>query len=174
MAHSYSHLYDVPTTGLRFFTVYGPWGRPEMAPYIFTKKILAGETIDINNNGDMWRDFTYIDDIVEGVIRIVDVIPTRNDNWTVEAGTPASSSAPYCIYNIGHGSPINLMKFIEAIEAELGIEAKKNFRGMQAGDVYQTYADTKDLFAATGYTPQVGVEEGVAKLVAWYKEFYKV
>jgi UDP-glucuronate 4-epimerase len=174
MSHSYSHLYNLPTTGLRFFTVYGPWGRPDMAPYIFTKKILAGETIDINNNGDMWRDFTYIDDIVEGVIRIADVIPTSDDEWTVEAGTPASSSAPYSVYNIGHGSPINLMKFIEAIEAELGIEAKKNFRGMQSGDVYQTYADTQDLFAATGYTPQVGVTEGVAKLVSWYKEFYNV
>jgi len=174
MAHSYSHLYDMPTTGLRFFTVYGPWGRPDMAPYIFTKKILAGETIDINNNGDMWRDFTYIDDIVEGVIRIADVIPARDEHWKVEEGTPASSSAPYSVYNIGHGSPINLMKFIKAIEKELGIEAKKNFRGMQAGDVYQTYADTQDLFKATGYTPQVGVEEGVAKLVSWYKEFYKI
>ncbi|BAJ01465.1 NAD-dependent epimerase [Shewanella violacea] len=174
MAHSYSHLYDIPTTGLRFFTVYGPWGRPDMAPYIFTKKILSGETIDINNNGDMWRDFTYIDDIVEGVIRIVDVIPTRDDTWKVEDGSPASSSAPYSIYNIGHGSPINLMKFIEAIETELGIEAKKNFRGMQAGDVYQTYADTQDLFEVTGYKPKVGVAEGVAKLVSWYKDFYKV
>lgn len=172
MAHSYSHLYNIPTTGLRFFTVYGPWGRPDMAPFIFTKKILAGETIDINNNGDMWRDFTYIDDIVEGVIRIADVIPARDNKWTVEAGTPASSSAPYSVYNIGHGSPINLMDFIKAIETELGIEAKKNFRGMQAGDVYQTYADTQDLFAATGYKPQVGVAEGVAKLVSWYKEFY--
>jgi len=172
MAHSYSHLYDMPTTGLRFFTVYGPWGRPDMAPYIFTKKILAGETIDINNNGDMWRDFTYIDDIVEGVIRITDVIPTRDDQWTVEVGTPASSSAPYAVYNIGHGSPINLMKFIEAIESELGVEAIKNFRGMQAGDVYQTYADTQDLFEAVGYKPEVGVAEGVAKLVSWYKDFY--
>jgi len=172
MAHSYSHLYDMPTTGLRFFTVYGPWGRPDMAPFIFTKKILNGGTIDINNNGDMWRDFTHIDDIVEGVIRIVDVIPARDDKWSVEAGTPASSSAPYSIYNIGHGSPINLMDFIKAIETELGIEAKKNFRGMQAGDVYQTYADTQDLFAATGYKPQMGVAEGVANLVRWYKEFY--
>lgn len=173
MAHSYSHLYDLPTTGLRFFTVYGPWGRPDMAPFIFTQKILAGETIDINNHGDMWRDFTYIDDIVEGVVRIAEVIPTRDENWMVEKGTPASSSAPYRVYNIGHGSPINLMNFIQAIETELGIEAKKNFRGMQAGDVYQTYADTQDLFTATGYKPQVGVAEGVAKLVSWYKEFYK-
>jgi UDP-glucuronate 4-epimerase len=174
MAHSYSHLYDMPTTGLRFFTVYGPWGRPDMAPYIFTKKILAGDTIDINNNGNMWRDFTYIDDIVEGVIRIADHTPIKDNTWKVEEGTPASSSAPYSVYNIGHGSPINLMKFIEAIEKELGIEGKKNFRGMQAGDVYQTYADTQDLFKAIGYKPQVGVTEGVAKLVNWYKEFYKI
>jgi UDP-glucuronate 4-epimerase len=174
MAHSYSHLYNMPTTGLRFFTVYGPWGRPDMAPFIFTKNILAGVTIDINNNGNMWRDFTYIDDIVEGVIRIADVVPIRDEEWSVEEGTPASSSAPYSIYNIGHGSPINLMDFIKAIESELGVEAKKNFRGMQAGDVYQTYADTQDLFAATGYKPQVGVAEGVAKLVSWYKEFYDI
>nr|WP_193988234.1 NAD-dependent epimerase [Lelliottia steviae] len=172
MAHSYSHLYDLPTTGLRFFTVYGPWGRPDMAPFIFTKKMLADETIDINNNGDMWRDFTYIDDIVEGVIRAADVIPERNDHWRVETGSPSTSSAPYRVYNIGHGSPINLMKFIEAIESELGIEAKKNFREMQAGDVYKTFADTQDLFAATGYKPAIGLEEGVTKLVTWYKSFY--
>lgn len=172
MAHSYSHLYDLPTTGLRFFTVYGPWGRPDMAPFIFTKKMLAGEAIDINNNGDMWRDFTYIDDIVEGVIRAADVIPQRDEHWRVETGSPSTSSAPYRVYNIGHGSPINLMKFIEAIESELGIEAKKNFREMQPGDVYKTFADTQDLFAATGYKPAIGLEEGVTKLVTWYKSFY--
>ena len=172
MAHTYSHLYDIPTTGLRFFTVYGPWGRPDMAPYIFTKKIIDGETIDINNNGDMWRDFTYIDDIVEGVVRIADVIPVKNANWTVESGSPATSSAPYSVYNIGHGSPISLMDFVQAIEAELGIEAKKNFRGMQAGDVYQTYADTSDLFNVIGYTPAVNVKQGVAEFVKWYKAFY--
>lgn len=174
MAHSYSHLYDIPTTGLRFFTVYGAWGRPDMAPFIFTKKILEGETIDINNNGDMWRDFTHVDDIVEGVVRIADVIPTRNDAWTVETGTPASSSAPYAVYNIGHGSPINLMDFVKAIEDELGIEAKKHFREMQPGDVYQTYADTQELFAATGYQPKVGVKEGIAEFVAWYRSYYKI
>lgn len=174
MSHSYSHLYDIPTTGLRFFTVYGPWGRPDMAPFIFTKKILDGKTIDINNNGDMWRDFTYIDDIVEGVVRIADVIPTRDENWTVESGTPASSSAPYAVYNIGHGSPINLMEFIQEIETALDIEAEKNFREMQPGDVYQTYADTSDLFEATGYKPQVGVKEGVKRFVDWYREYYKV
>ena len=172
MAYTYSHLYDIPTTGLRFFTVYGPWGRPDMAPYIFTKKIIDGETIDINNNGDMWRDFTYIDDIVEGVVRIADVVPVKNANWTVESGSPATSSAPYSVYNIGHGSPISLMDFVQAIEAELGIEAKKNFRGMQAGDVYQTYADTSDLFNVIGYTPAVTVKQGVAEFVKWYKAFY--
>ncbi len=172
MAHSYSHLYDLPTTGLRFFTVYGPWGRPDMAPFIFTQRILDGETIDINNNGDMWRDFTYVDDIVEGVVRIADVVPQRDESWKVETGSPATSSAPYRVYNIGHGSPINLMEFIQEIESALGIEAKKNFREMQAGDVYKTFADTADLFAATGYTPQVGVKEGVAKFVQWYREFY--
>lgn len=172
MAHSYSHLYNLPTTGLRFFTVYGPWGRPDMAPFIFTKKMLDGDTIDINNNGDMWRDFTYIDDIVEGVVRVADRVPKRNENWKVETGSPASSSAPFKVYNIGHGSPINLMKFIEAIESELDIEAKKNFREMQAGDVYKTYADTQDLFAATGYKPAVGIEQGVSELISWYKGFY--
>jgi UDP-glucuronate 4-epimerase len=174
MAHSYSHLYNIPTTGLRFFTVYGSWGRPDMAPYIFTKKILNGETIDINNNGDMWRDFTHVDDIVEGVIRIADVIPERDAEWKVESGSPATSSAPYSVYNIGHGSPISLMDFVKSIEDELGIEAKKNFREMQPGDVYQTYADTQDLFKATNYVPKISVKEGVAELVAWFKDFYKI
>ncbi|MEZ9551889.1 NAD-dependent epimerase [Vibrio breoganii] len=173
MAHSYSHLYDIPTTGLRFFTVYGSWGRPDMAPFIFTKKILDGDTIDINNNGDMWRDFTHVDDIVEGIVRIADVVPKRDDNWTVEAGSPATSSAPYAVYNIGHGSPIKLMDFVKAIEDELGIEAKKNFREMQPGDVYQTYADTQDLFTATGYKPQVGIKQGVKEFVDWYKNYYQ-
>ncbi|WP_210455382.1 NAD-dependent epimerase [Vibrio crassostreae] len=172
MSHSYSHLYDLPTTGLRFFTVYGPWGRPDMAPFIFTKKILDGEVIDINNNGDMWRDFTYIDDIAEGIVRIADVIPTKTVNWKVEVGTPVTSSAPYSVYNIGHGSPINLMEFISEIENSLGIEAKKNFREMQSGDVYKTYADTQDLFDAIGYKPKVGVKEGVMKFIEWYKNFY--
>ena len=172
MAHSYSHLYGIPTTGLRFFTVYGSWGRPDMAPFIFTKKILDGDTIDINNKGDMWRDFTHVNDIVEGVVRIADVVPTGNNDWTVEGGTPATSSAPYAVYNIGHGSPINLMDFVNAIEDELGLEAKKNFRKMQPGDVYQTYADTQDLFAAAGYKSKVTVKEGVAEFIQWYREFY--
>lgn len=173
MAHSYSHLYDIPTTGLRFFTVYGAWGRPDMAPFIFTKKILDGDTIDINNNGDMWRDFTHVDDIVEGVVRIADILPCKDHGWTVEAGTPASSSAPYIVYNIGHGSPTNLMEFVKVIEDELGIKAKKNFQDMQPGDVYQTYADTEDLFAAIGYKPRVGIKEGVSGFITWYRNFYK-
>lgn len=172
MAHSYSHLYNIPTTGLRFFTVYGSWGRPDMAPYIFTKKILNGDTIDINNNGDMWRDFTHVDDIVEGVVRIANVIPECKPQWKVETGNPSTSSAPYSVYNIGHGSPISLMDFVKAIEDELGIEAKKNFREMQLGDVYQTYADTRDLFEAINYVPKISVKEGVAEFVAWFKDFY--
>ncbi len=172
MAHSYSHLYGIPTTGLRFFTVYGPWGRPDMAPFLFTKKILNNEAIDVNNNGDMWRDFTYIDDIVEGIIRITNVIPQANSSWSVETGSVAASSAPYSIYNIGHGSPINLMEFIKTIEDELGIKAKKNFREMQPGDVYKTFADTQDLFNAISYKPEVGIKEGVANLVKWYREYY--
>ncbi len=173
MAHSYSHLYDIPTTGLRFFTVYGSWGRPDMAPYIFTKKILDGETIDINNNGDMWRDFTHVDDIVEGIVRIADVVPVRDPLWKVENGSAASSSAPYSIFNIGHGSPINLMGFVKSIEDELGLEAKKNFREMQAGDVYQTYAEVNDLFDAAGYKSKVTVEQGVAEFINWYRAFYQ-
>ncbi|MGF1874217.1 NAD-dependent epimerase [Photobacterium frigidiphilum] len=173
MAHTYSHLYDVPTTGLRFFTVYGPWGRPDMALFKFTKAIVDGETIDVYNNGDMRRDFTYIDDIVEGVMRIQDVIPQKNPDWTVEAGSPATSSAPYKVYNIGHGSPVKLMDYIEALEDALGIEAKKNFMPMQPGDVYATYADTEDLFKAINYQPAVKVKEGVKAFVDWYRVFYK-
>ncbi|WP_419205137.1 NAD-dependent epimerase [Photobacterium leiognathi] len=173
MAHTYSHLYGVPTTGLRFFTVYGPWGRPDMALFKFTNAIMEGKEIDVYNHGDMRRDFTYIDDIVEGVMRIQDVIPQPNADWTVEAGSPATSSAPYRVYNIGHGSPVKLMDYIEALEEALGIEAKKNFMDMQPGDVYMTYADTEDLFKATGYKPQVKVKEGVKAFVDWYREYYQ-
>ncbi|MCE7596555.1 NAD-dependent epimerase [Vibrio fluvialis] len=174
MAHTYSHLYGVPTTGLRFFTVYGPWGRPDMALFKFTKAIINGDAIDVYNNGDMMRDFTYIDDIVEGILRIKDVVPEPNAEWSVEAGSPATSSAPYRVYNIGHGSPVKLMDYIKALESTLGIEAKKNMLPMQLGDVYVTYADTQDLFNATQYKPQMGVEQGVANFVKWYKEFYSV
>ncbi|MGB5122073.1 MAG: NAD-dependent epimerase, partial [Vibrio fluvialis] len=172
MAHTYSHLYGVPTTGLSFFTVYGPWGRPDMALFKFTKAIINGDAIDVYNNGDMMRDFTYIDDIVEGILRIKDVVPEPNAEWSVEAGSPATSSAPYRVYNIGHGSPVKLMDYIKALESALGIEAKKNMLPMQPGDVYVTYADTQDLFNATQYKPQMGVEQGVANFVKWYKEFY--
>ncbi|TOY91687.1 NAD-dependent epimerase [Vibrio fluvialis] len=174
MAHTYSHLYGVPTTGLRFFTVYGPWGRPDMALFKFTKAIINGDAIDVYNNGDMMRDFTYIDDIVEGILRIKDVVPEPNAEWSVEAGSPATSSAPYRVYNIGHGSPVKLMDYIKALESALGTEAKKNMLPMQPGDVYVTYADTQDLFNATQYKPQMGVEQGVANFVKWYKEFYSV
>ena len=172
MSHTYSHLYNVPTTGLRFFTVYGPWGRPDMALFKFTKAILEGKAIDIYNNGDLSRDFTYIDDIVEGIIRIQDVIPKGKQNWTVETGSPADSSAPYALYNIGNGNPVKLMDFVSALENALGIEAKKNFMDMQPGDVYATYADTQGLETAVNYVPAVGVKEGVQRFVDWYRDFY--
>ncbi|MBY7868068.1 NAD-dependent epimerase [Vibrio fluvialis] len=174
MAHTYSHLYGVPTTGLRFFTVYGPWGRPDMALFKFTKAIINGDAIDVYNNGDMMRDFTYIDDIVEGILRIKDVVPEPNAEWSVEAGSPATSSAPYRVYNIGHGSPVKLMDYIKALESALGIEAKKNMLPMQPGDVYATYADTEDLFKAIDYRPQVKVKEGVKAFVDWYKSYYQI
>ena len=173
MSHTYSHLYNLPTTGLRFFTVYGPWGRPDMALFKFTKAILEDRPIDIYNNGDLSRDFTYIDDIVEGVLRVQDVIPQREDDWTVESGSPGDSSAPYRIYNIGNGQPVKLMDFVGALEAALGKTAKKNFMPMQPGDVYATYADTQNLYKATGYQPSVGVTEGVARFVEWYRGFYQ-
>ncbi|MDR9831561.1 NAD-dependent epimerase, partial [Vibrio sp. FNV 38] len=172
MSHSYSHLYGLPTTGLRFFTVYGPWGRPDMAPFIFTKKIIDGEPIDVNNHGNMWRDFTYIDDIVDGIVGVLGLPPKPNCQWTVETGSPATSSAPFQIFNIGNGKPINLMAFIEAIEGELGIEAKKNLRGMQLGDVYRTYADTKDLCEVTEYQPKVDIQQGVAEFILSYTLLY--
>ena len=174
MAHTYSHLYGVPTTGLRFFTVYGPWGRPDMALFKFTKAIVNGETIDVYNNGDMRRDFTYIDDIVEGIIRIQDIVPVKSNDWSVESGSPAASSAPYKVFNICHGSPVKLMEFIESLETSLGIEAKKNYMPMQPGDVYATYAETEDLFDATGYVPKVKVKEGVNAFVEWYKKYYEL
>ena len=173
MSHTYSHLYGVPTTGLRFFTVYGPWGRPDMALFKFTKAIENGDSIDIYNNGDMRRDFTYIDDIVEGIIRIQDVIPKSDPSWKVETGTPASSSAPYRVFNIGNGNPVKLMDFVESLENSLGVKAKKNMMSMQPGDVYQTYADVEDLFDATGYKPAMTVEQGVNNFVEWYRDFYK-
>ncbi|WP_286265568.1 NAD-dependent epimerase [Thalassotalea atypica] len=174
MSHTYSHLYDIPTTGLRFFTVYGPWGRPDMALFKFTKAIFEGKPIDVYNHGDMRRDFTYIDDIVEGIIRTQNNIPIRNNSWSVEQGSAAQSSAPYRIYNIGNGNPIKLTSFVSALEKAIGIEAKQNLLPMQAGDVYQTYADVDDLFAATRYQPQMNIEQGVANFVQWYRKHYNV
>ena len=174
MSHTYSHLYQLPTTGLRFFTVYGPWGRPDMALFKFTRAMIAGEAIDVYNQGQMKRDFTYIDDIAEAIVRLQDVIPQQDDNWTVETGSPATSSAPYRVYNIGNSQPVTLMNYIEAIEKALCITAKKNLMPMQPGDVLETSADTEALFKAIGFKPQTGVEEGVKNFVDWYRDFYRV
>lgn len=174
MSHTYSHLYGIPTSGLRFFTVYGPWGRPDMALFKFTKKIFDGEQIDIYNDGQLARDFTYIDDIVEGVVRVADCVPEPNDNWNSELGSPKNSSAPYQVFNIGNGQPVQLLDFVDALEDAIGIKAKRNYMPMQPGDVYKTWADTEDLFTAVGYQPKVNIKEGVAKFVEWYRAFYKV
>lgn len=174
MSHTYSHLYGIPTTGLRFFTVYGPWGRPDMALFKFTRAILAGESIDVYNNGEMRRDFTYIDDIAESILRLQDIIPQRDENWTVETGNPASSSAPYRVYNIGNSQPVMLMDYIKALENALGQTASKNMLPMQPGDVLDTSADTSALYEVIGFKPQTLVDEGVARFVAWYRAFYQV
>ena len=174
MAHTYSHLYRIPTTGLRFFTVYGPWGRPDMAYFKFTQKILAGEPIDVFNNGNHQRDFTYIDDIVEGVVRVLDKIPEPNPDWTGDAPDAASSTAPYRLYNIGNNQPVELMHYIEVLEACLGKKAVKNMLPMQPGDVQATYADVDELVNAIDYKPAMSVEEGMARFVDWYSDYYKV
>lgn len=170
MAHSYSHLYDIPTTGLRFFTVYGPWGRPDMAPFLFTKAILNGDPIKVFNHGKMLRDFTFVDDIVEGVIRIQDVVPTRDVSR--EMTNPSSSKAPYRVFNIGNNEPIELMTFIQAIENAAGKEAIKEYLPMQPGDVPATYADVADLEKSVGFKPSTSIQDGMNKFVAWYKNFY--
>ncbi len=174
MSHTYSHLYGVPTTGLRFFTVYGPWGRPDMALFKFTRAMIAGEKIDVYNHGQMRRDFTYIDDIAEAILRLQDVIPQADISWTVESGSPATSSAPYRVYNIGNSQPVTLMSYIEALESALGQTAQKNMLPMQPGDVMETSADTSALYKVIGFKPQTSVEEGLARFVAWYKDFYRV
>jgi len=174
MSHTYSHLYQLPTTGLRFFTVYGPWGRPDMALFKFTRAMLAGEAIDVYNQGQMKRDFTYIDDIAEAIVRLQDLIPQQDEAWRVETGSPATSSAPYRVYNIGNSQPVTLMNYIEAIEKALGITALKNLMPMQPGDVLETSADTEALYKAIGFKPQTGVEEGVKRFVDWYRDFYQV
>lgn len=174
MAHTYAHLFGIRTTGLRFFTVYGPWGRPDMALFLFTKAALAGEAIKVFNNGDMLRDFTYIDDIVEGVIRVIDNPASSDPCWSGMAPNPGNSSAPYKIYNIGNNNPVKLMDFIEAIEKALGREIEKEFLPLQAGDVPATYADVADLVADLDYQPATPVQVGIDRFVAWYREFYKV
>lgn len=172
MAHTYSHLFKIPTTGLRFFTVYGPWGRPDMALFLFTKAILEGKSIDVYNQGNMKRDFTFIDDIVTGVVKVLDKPPAGEPSWSGERPDPSRSAAPYRIYNIGNSSPVGLMEFIGAIEDALGKKAKKNFLPMQPGDVPATWADVDDLVKDFGYSPGVAVQEGVRKFVKWYLEYY--
>ncbi|WP_186758645.1 NAD-dependent epimerase [Echinicola salinicaeni] len=170
MAHTYSHLYDIPTTGLRFFTVYGPWGRPDMALFLFTKAIIDGKPIKVFNNGDMMRDFTYIDDIIEGILRVINNPPKKKKS--VEEMNP--STPPYKVYNIGNSKPVKLMDFVEAIENSLGVSAEKDFLPMQPGDVPSTYADTSDLEKELGYKPNTALEIGVKKFVDWYQSFYAV
>jgi len=174
MAHSYAHLYGLPMTGLRFFTVYGPWGRPDMAPFSFTAKILAGQPIDVFNNGRHARDFTYIDDIVEGVIRVLDRAPVANPGWDSAAADPATSAAPYRLYNIGNHRAVELMDFIAAIEQATEREAIKNFLPMQPGDVLATYADVDDLARDVGFAPNTPIGEGMRRFVAWYRDYYGV
>lgn len=176
MAHVYAHLYQLPCTGLRFFTVYGPWGRPDMAYFLFTKAILEGEPIKVFNHGRMKRDFTYIDDIVEGVVRVMDRQPVANSSWSeqMENPDPGNSWARYKIYNIGNNRPVELIKFIETIEHTLGIKAKKEFCDMQPGDVQATCADIDDLMEDVGFTPEVPLEIGIERFVSWYRTYYKV
>ena len=172
MAHTYSHLFGLPTTGLRFFTVYGPWGRPDMALFLFTKATLEGRPIDVFNHGKMQRDFTYVDDIVEGVIRVLDHTAESDPGFNADQPDPGRSKAPFRVFNIGNHSPVQLMDYIGAIESALGMEAKKNFLPMQDGDVPATYADTSELNAWTGFQPGTPVKEGVARFVAWYREYF--
>ena len=174
MAHTYSHLYDIPTTGLRFFTVYGPWGRPDMALFMFTKAILNGQPIDVFNQGKMRRDFTYIDDIVEGVIRVLDTIPQSNPVWSGMKPDPGTSKAPYRIYNIGNNQPVELLEFISVLENCLGRKAEKRLLPLQPGDVPETYADVDDLMRDVGFRPATPITVGIARFVEWYRSYYKV
>ncbi len=173
MAHTYSHLFNLPTTGLRFFTVYGPWGRPDMALFLFTRKILAGEPIDVFNHGHHTRDFTYVDDIVEGVIRTLDRVPGPDPTYDPLNPTPASSSAPYRVYNIGNHQPVQLLRYIEVLEECLGRKAERNLLPLQAGDVPDTYADVSALQRDTDYSPSTSIEIGVRRFVDWYRDFYR-
>jgi UDP-glucuronate 4-epimerase len=173
MAHTYSYLYKLPTTGLRFFTVYGPWGRPDMALFLFTKAILNNEPIKVFNNGDMQRDFTYIDDIVEGVVRVMNNIPEADPDWTSDTPNPSTSCVPYKLYNIGNNQPVALMAFIEAIENAIGKKAVKEYLPLQPGDVPATYADVNDLIKDTGFKPSISIVDGINNFVKWYKKYYK-
>lgn len=173
MAHSYSHLYKIPTTGLRFFTVYGPWGRPDMACFIFTKNIIEGKPIKVFNFGKMERDFTYVDDIVMGISKLISRIPEADENWNEEDGVLSTSFAPYKIYNIGNNKPVQLEKFISVLEDKIGIEAEKIYMEMQAGDVLRTYADVSDLERDIAFKPDTSIEDGIEKFVTWYKDYYK-
>jgi len=172
MAHTYSHLYGLPTTGLRFFTVYGPWGRPDMALFLFTDAILHGRPIDVFNHGRMRRDFTYVDDIVEGVVRVSDRIPIPNTDWSADAPDPATSRAPYRVYNIGNNQPVELLHLIDVLEGALGCKANKNLLPMQPGDVPETFADIDDLARDVGFRPQTSIEDGIARFVDWYRGYY--
>ena len=174
MAHTYSHLYGVPSTGLRFITVYGPWGRPDMSPFLFADAMLHGRPIKVFNNGDMLRDFTYIDDIVEGVLRVIDHIPAPTPDWSAQAPDPSSSAAPYKIYNIGNSHPVKLMDFIHAIEEAIARPAEKIYLPMQPGDVYQTNADTSALQSELGFKPDKPIKEGVRETIDWYRSFYQL
>ncbi len=172
MAHSYSHLYNLPATGLRFFTVYGPWGRPDMALFIFTRRILAGEAVEVYNYGDMKRDFTYIDDIVEGVWRVMNKVPGKDPGWDALHPDPATSSAPYRLFNIGNHRPVDLLRFIGLVEKSLGREAKKVMLPLQPGDVKETCADIEDLHRHVGFTPATPIEIGVTNFIRWYTDYY--
>ena len=174
MAHTYSHLFGISTTGLRFFTVYGPWGRPDMALFLFVKAALEGKSIDVFNNGDMLRDFTYVDDIIEGVVRVIDNPAKKDESWNGRDGRVSTSSAPYKIYNIGNNNPVKLMDFITAIENKLGKKIEKNMLPLQAGDVPATYADVTDLVEDLDYKPQTPIQEGIDNFVDWYLEFFEV
>ena len=174
MCHTYSHLFGIPTTGLRFFTVYGPWGRPDMALFLFTKAILEGRPIDVYNEGQMQRDFTYVDDIVEGVLRVLDIPATPDPTWSGADPDPASSAAPYRLYNIGSNNPVELTVFIRAIEAALGTQAELNLLPMQPGDVPATHADVEALVRDVGYAPATPISVGISRFVAWYRAYYDV
>jgi UDP-glucuronate 4-epimerase len=174
MAHTYSNLYDIPTTGLRFFTVYGPWGRPDMAYYLFTNAMLNDEPIKVFNHGKMARDFTYVDDIVEGVYRLISKPPEPNEHWSGDDPDPATSFAPYRVFNIGNSNPVKLMDFIGEIEKQLGIEAEKNMMDMQPGDVAKTWADVDDLFEYINFRPQIGIQKGIKNFIHWYQAYYNL